>query len=374
MSLSSTTESARLTVDENPVATAQTWLAQGRARDAVVLLEDLLARGSGGLLARLTLVKALLASGATEQAIALARDSTHLNPDAAPAAAALGEALLAAGHLPTAIGELQRSLRLDPGLGEARYLLGCAWLDAGEMEKALDAFHDADDDAAPDLQRKIDEAELARRRPRCDSRYVRHLFDQFSLDYDARMLGQLSYSAPSILRQLAALLGIGPDRRHAVLDLGCGTGLAGMAFEDLAGKLHGVDLSPAMIERAQGRRIYDTLEVGDVETMLAATGRAYDLILAADTLVYLGDLSKVFAGAAKSLLPGGMFLFTVEASQTAGFELGPKRRWRHSEAYLRAEADRANLDMAGFIACQPRSEAGQPVEGFAVALAGGARR
>ncbi len=374
MSLSSTTESARLTVDDNPVATAQTWLAQGRARDAVVLLEDVLARGKGGLLARLTLVKALLAAGAKDRAIALARESTQLNPDAAPAAAALGEALLAAGHLPAAIGELQRSLRLDPGLGVARYLLGCAWLEAGEMDKALEAFHDADDGAAPDLQTKIGEAEQARARPRCDCRYVRHLFDQFSIDYDARMLGQLSYNAPSILRQLATLLGIGPDRPRAILDLGCGTGLAGMAFEDLAGELDGVDLSPAMIERARDRRIYDTLELGDIETVLAAAGRAYDLILAADTLVYLGDLSKVFAGAAKSLLPGGMFLFTVEASPTAGFDLGPKRRWRHSEAYLRAEADCAHLDMAGFIACQPRSEAGQPVEGFAVALTKGEKQ
>jgi predicted TPR repeat methyltransferase len=367
MSLLSTTENARLAAEGSPVEAAQALLGQGRAQDAVLVLEDLLARGHGGLLARITLVKALLSFGANDRAIALARESAQLNPDAAPAAAALGESLLAAGYLPAAIGELQRSLRLNPALAEARYLLGCAWLEAGEMDKAIDAFLAAEN-AAPDVKSRISEAEKARAQPRCDPRYVRNLFDQFSIDYDARMLGQLTYNAPSVLREFAALLGIGPDRPHAILDLGCGTGLAGMAFKDLAGQLHGIDLSPAMLERARDRRIYDRLEVEDLETVLAAPWRAYDLILAADTLVYLGDLSKVFCGAAKSLLPRGMFLFTVEALQTTGFELGPKRRWRHSEAYLRAEAERANLDVAGFLACEPRSEAGKPVEGFAVAL------
>jgi len=368
MRLSSTMENARLAVDDNPVATAQSELAQGRAHDAVRLLEGLLARGGGGLLARVTLVKALLAAGVKDKALALARESTQLSPDAAPAAAVLGEALLAAGHLPAAIGELQRSLRLDPELAGARYLLGCAWLEAGEMEKALDAFHAAGDDTAPDLAAKIHEAELARSRPRSDARYVRHLFDQFSADYDVRMLGQLAYSAPSILRQLAALLGVDSHRRHAILDLGCGTGLAGAAFQDLADVLHGVDLSPAMVARARARGIYDRLEVSDLEAAFAGAEPAYDLILAADTLVYLGDLANVFSGVAKSLLPAGLFLFTVEAAQGEDYELGPKRRWRHSEAYLRASAACANLDVAGLIACQPRSEAGNPVEGFAVAL------
>ena len=100
---------------------------------------------------------------------------------------------------------------------------------------------------------------------------------------------------------------------------------------------------------------------------------AYDLIIAADTLVYLGDLRNVFAGAANRLSAGGTFLFTVEKSDTADFELGPKRRWRHSEDYLRNEATRAGLDIAGLLACHPRSEAGIPVEGLAVALSLGVR-
>jgi predicted TPR repeat methyltransferase len=132
--------------------------------------------------------------------------------------------------------------------------------------------------------------------------------------------------------------------------------------------LDGVDLSPAMIEKARARQIYDHLWVADLEAALAQSGEAYDLILAADTVVYLGDLRAVFEGVQKRLKPDGYFLFTTEMKPGEGFELGPKRRWRHSDAYLRATAAAAGLNVAGLVAAVPRHEANQPVEGFAVAL------
>jgi len=138
-------------------------------------------------------------------------------------------------------------------------------------------------------------------------------------------------------------------------------------FKPLASRLDGVDLSPAMIEKARLRNIYDRLEVADLETSAPAV--QYDLILAADTLVYLGDLKPVFEAAHARLRPDGYFLFTVEKAEGDGFELGPKRRWRHSENYLRGMAERAGFSIAGLVAAAPRREANRPVEGFAVALA-----
>ncbi len=203
---------------------------------------------------------------------------------------------------------------------------------------------------------------------RSDAGYVRHLFDQFATDYDQRMIGQLGYSAPQILRVLADMVMAGRDSL-AILDLGCGTGLTGVAFADIAYRLDGIDLSPAMIEKARSRNLYDLLAVADIETWLREGGADYDLILAADTLVYLGDLEPVFAGAANRLKLDGFFLFTVEANPGEGFKLGPKRRWRHAEAYLRDLADFIpGFDVAGLVACAPRHEANVPVEGFAVAL------
>ena len=205
-----------------------------------------------------------------------------------------------------------------------------------------------------------------RTRPRSDPRYVRHLFDQFSADYDARMIGQLGYGAPQILRSLADLIGLLYRDPLSILDLGCGTGLSGAAFYDLAVRLDGIDLSPAMVEKAKARGIYNDVRVGDIETPASECG--YDLVLAADTLVYLGDLEPVFRAAANALAPGGTFLFTVERKEDDGYELGPKRRWRHSEAYLRGVAAETGFNIAGFLECSPRTEAGVAVEGYAVAL------
>ena len=349
---------------EDPIEAAEALIAGGRAEEAARELRARLDAGRGGLLARLTLVKALVAAGDTPGALAQAREAVSLHPNVAPAVLALGEALLATELLPAAIAELQRALRLDPDQPRARELIAAAWLKAGEADKALESLRELDNPPAAMLAA----AEAIKQAPRSDPGYVRHLFDQFSADYDSRMIGQLGYAAPQILLDLAAM--VMPGRRDlSILDLGCGTGLAGVAFKPLAARLDGVDLSPAMIEKARARHIYDNLIVADLETALSMPGPAYDLILAADTLVYLGDLSSVFEAAHARLDADGMFLFTVEKAAGTGFELGPKRRWRHSEPLLRRLAGQEGFEVAGLVAATPRHEAGEPVQGFAVALA-----
>ena len=347
----------------DPIEAAEALIASGRADQAVRDLRARLESGRGGLLARLTLINALLAINDVQHALEEAREAVSLNPNAAVAVLALGEALLAAEALPTAIAELQRALRLDPALVRARELIAAAWLRAGEADRALENLR-ALENPPPDM---IAASEAIKAASRSDPGYVRHLFDQFSADYDQRMIGQLAYAAPQILFDLSQMVMSGRENL-SVLDLGCGTGLAGAVFKPLTARLDGVDLSPAMIEKARARGIYHRLDVADLETSLCVPNQSYDLILAADTLVYLGDLGPVFKGARNSLAPDGCFLFTVEKAQGTGFELGPKRRWRHSETYLRQLAEQTGFTIAGLVAAAPRQEANQPVEGFAVAL------
>jgi len=351
--------------DENPLDTADRLLQDGKAAEAVAFLSLLVAEGRGGFVARLLLARALDDAGRPAEAVALAGETARLHPDIAEAALAHGALLLAAEKLPDAIAEVQRALRIDPENAGARFLVGCAWLEAGEAEKALAAFSVLSPEDVPEVAAKIAEAETMRTQARSDAGYVRHLFDQFSSDYDERMLGQLAYRAPQALRELAQFIMPGLTGL-AVLDLGCGTGLSGVAFRDRAAHLTGVDLSPAMIEKARTRAIYDDLQVGDIESGLG--GNLYDLVIAADTLVYIGDLAVTFKTVAAALKPEGHFLFTTEAREGEGFELGPKRRWRHSEAYLRDLAARHDFAVVGLLACVPRHEAHEPVPGYAVAL------
>lgn len=351
-------------LESGPLDEAERLIADRRLTDAAELLRRLLEEGRGGLLARFLYARVRGLNGDATGALETARETAMLYPHIPQAALCLGEALLRNELLAPAIAEFQRTLRLEPELDEARFLLGSAWLQAGEPDKALNVFSGLPDET-PGLTEKIVQADEMRAQPRSNAGYVRHLFDQFSADYDSRMLSQLSYRAPQILRQLADL--VMPRREDlAVLDLGCGTGLCGVVFEEAAARLDGIDLSPAMIQKARAREIYDHLDVADIESALGAA--RYDLVLAADTLVYLGNLEATFRGAVQALNADGFFLFTVESKPGEGFELGPKRRWRHSESYLRALAQKSGFEVAGLMACVPRMEANTPVEGFAVAL------
>jgi predicted TPR repeat methyltransferase len=349
--------------DDDPVAHADALITTGRAAEAAAFLARRVETGQGGLLTRFSLVRAYIASGENSKALALARELSHANTHVAEAALVLGEALASAQMLPAAIAEFHRALRIAPELIAARLALAEAWLDAGEPAKTDEALLPVNNDPrAAELRQR---ALHMRSQRRSDAGYVRHLFDQFSTDYDARMREHLAYAAPEVLRALAELVLPRKKDLH-ILDVGCGTGLAGTAFRDAASRMDGIDLSPAMIKKARAKGIYANLVCGDIE---AAKGSGtYDLVLAADALVYLGDLDRSFDAIASRLKPGGFFLFTVEKHPGEGFDLGPKRRWRHSESYLRDRASSHGFQIAGLMECIPRREAGVPVEGLACAL------
>lgn len=275
---------------------------------------------------------------------------------------------MAVGDIPAAIAAFEQALNLDPALAAARHALGLAWLEAGEPDRAIEALAMlAATPLAGDAADQLVRARAMKESGRSPPGYVRHLFDQFSARYDDMMLGALNYRAHLILRDLAGLV-LAKRRALDILDLGCGTGLTGAAFAGIARRLDGVDLSPLMIEQARARGLYRSLVVADLEATLLKDGPSYDLILAADTLVYLGDLGPAFRGARRRLKPAGFFLCTVEHQSDDGYALGPRRRYRHSEGYLRAEAARAGLEVMALLHCTPREDGGNPVNGLALAL------
>jgi predicted TPR repeat methyltransferase len=156
-----------------------------------------------------------------------------------------------------------------------------------------------------------------------------------------------------------------------VLDLGCGTGLCGPVLRPMARTLAGVDLSAAMVEKARARGVYDRLDVGDLVAFMRASGRCYDLLVAADVFIYLGDLSPAFEAAAGCLRPGGggMLAFSAEAGTGERYAMGPKtRRFTHAEPYLRRLAAMYGFEEQSFEPITVRIEAGRPVAGYLVVL------
>jgi len=353
----------------DPIGEPAALIAEGRAAEVVARCEALLAANRGGILTRVALGRAHIALGRASQAIDVLREASHLSPDAAEVVLAFGEALAAANSLPAAIGEFQRAARMAPNDWRPHWQTALLWLAAGEPDKA-EAEADtavqlgiADVDAIAAL--RADAARI-RKAERADAGYVRTLFDQFASDYDTRMRGRLGYAAPGILRDLAGFL-IDPEGRFDVLDLGCGTGLSGIAFKPIAKRLVGVDLSPRMLEQARALKIYDALVVGDVENLPDEARGPFGIAVAADVLVYLGDLQALFAAVRTRLQGDGLWLFTTERGEV-DFERGPKRRYRHSEAYLRALAAAHRFDVASLVECVTRYEAGEPVASWAAAF------
>ena len=308
-----------------------------------------------------------------EEALACFDQSLALVPDFLEALSSRATALLEMNRLDEALVAFDRVLALRPDHAISWNNRGNVFVAMRRLEEAVASF-DRALALAPDLETAQNNRNLAllelKRINRIPALAVRTLFDDYSSYYDSAMLDSLGYRAPAHLRSLATRVMPNAAPPMRVLDLGCGTGLSGEAFKDLAtgGRLDGIDLSPGMIEEARRRNIYSDLIVDDFETALATPGLSYDLIIAADALIYHGDLKPVLSGAARRLDPGGFCLFTVEKMAGEGWEQTPANRFRHSEAYLRRCAEQSGFAVSEIVECALRSESNAPVEGFAVAL------
>ena len=124
-----------------------------------------------------------------------------------------------------------------------------------------------------------------------------------------------------------------------------------------------------MVARARATGLFDRLEVADlVEFLDREPAGVADLVIAADALGYIGDLTPVFIAVARALRRDGLFVLTAEAKTEVGYELGPTLRFRHSRVYLEAIAVAAGLRARLSERASARREAGVDVPGLVLAL------
>ena len=296
---------------------------------------------SGNLIAdrRFGFGRDLASRGDLTAAADLFAQAVEAAPDFAAGWAALGETRAKLGEQAGAVVALREAVRIDPQdrHGAALHL---ARLGAADPKDAMSPA------------------------------YVRTLFDQYAPRFDDA-LEDLAYRGPELLAQAVARIRARSPGASAtgtnMLDLGCGTGLAGAAFRRDVGHLTGVDLSPRMIAKARIKNVYDRLETADLVEFLVAErtgGRRYDLVIAADVLVYLFDLAPVMRAAADVLNPAGLLAFTVETYPGDAVELGEKLRYRHGTASVKDAAAAGGLELRELVACASRIEAGAPVPGL----------
>ena len=282
------------------------------------------------------------------------------------ARAAAGE-----GDFAAAAEVLEQALERAPGWAAAWFALGEARERLGDRDGAAEAYRAAVRCDPADAQGAAARLALIGRGDPPTSlpaAYVARLFDQYAPRFEAHLTAALGYRAPALFAE--ALSAAAPGRRFvSALDIGCGGGLMGEALRDRVGHLTGVDLSPAMIARARERGVYDALVADDAVAVLRRQPPAtFDLIVAADLLVYIGDLAPLFAAAATALTGDGLIAFSVETSEDDGFSLGASMRFAHSRAYVEATASAAGLRSLFVRAASIRREAGADAPGLICAF------
>ncbi|CAA7612454.1 Methyltransferase [Candidatus Terasakiella magnetica] len=344
--------------------------ALGRTERAVAILTGAadLRRDHGGI--RANLAGALREMRRLDDARVQAERATKLAPREAEGWMELGLVRQALGAPEGAAAAFERALVVAPKSVEARWCLAEACRLMGEDARAAEHYrHCLKLDPEDRHGAALGLAQLGGETPeRAPQSYVRQLFDDYAERFDTALVEKLAYRAPAVLAEVLGRT-LPRERSLDVMDAGCGTGLMAPILRSLAARLDGLDLSPAMIEKARERNLYDELIVGDLVAVLTERGGRYDLLVAADVLVYLGDLAPVLRAAANALRPRGVFAFTVERDDEIGsYALGPKQRYAHAPDYVRAEAEAAGFTVAVQENVSTRQDGGHDVPGLMVVL------
>lgn len=273
------------------------------------------------------------------------------------------------GDAAAAERSLRTCLERDPTFVPALYALAGLLRDRGDRDGAIAAYEEVltrepGHDRARHLLASL-RGDAADSAPRA---YVESLFDDFAETFDGKLSGALGYATPERLAGLLAAAAGVASGHWTIADLGCGTGLSGLALKRLAappgGTLIGCDLSAGMLAKARVKGLYDGLYHEDLSTCLARFPASLDAAVAADVLVYVGALAPVYGAVARALRPGGLFAFSTEDAGPGEppLVLRESGRFAHAPDAVRAQAE-SRFEILAQEATTLRRDHGVPVAG-----------
>ncbi|MEO0392041.1 MAG: methyltransferase [Pseudomonadota bacterium] len=308
---------------------------------------------------------------------------TTLKPDYNPARINYAIALKRLGRLDQALSQLETVVDQDAQSLHAWQQLADVYRTLGQPMKSQEAYRQwaALDPKDPKPRFMIEavghslapDGEAPGRAP---DEYVVAYFDSYAHSFDDHAASIMRYQVPGLFKRLVHHFGYPGLSDVAALDLGCGTGLCGEFLAPFCARLDGIDLSPAMIAKAQAKGYYSRLVDDDLlPGMKGLPNHDYDLVLAGDVFCYMGDLAPVFEAAHGRLAPDGRFMFTVEAMTylevdqgASDYMLRDSGRYAHHRDYLHqvAEAAGFTVELSGYETL--RLEFGKPVAGWLLVL------
>lgn len=290
--------------------------------------------------------------------------SMEIVPDDADVHYNLGRVHNDMGQKEDAVTSFEIAIALRPDFGAALTNLGVLYVDQNATEKAVAVYekligigHN------PIAARHILNALKGRTTDSAPLSYVKELYDDFAGHFDKRLVDDLLYDIPRMFVDFLNEHTVTRPAFQRMLDLGCGTGLCGQAFSGVVESITGVDLSEKMIEKAHGKGVYDKLVHEDIISFLERCAEPFDLIVAGDVLIYLGELESTFNLLANCLSANGRVLFSTESFDKKGYTLRKSGRYAHSNSYITNLAQENGLQVLAVKAVNSRKENGLWIAG-----------
>ena len=141
-----------------------------------------------------------------------------------------------------------------------------------------------------------------------DAREVAHRYDEWAQSYDDD-LASWSYRAPTVVAETVMTR---LPAAESALDVGCGTGLVGRALRarGFAGRILGLDISPASLEVAEQSGAYEALQPADLQQRLAFEDATFDAVVCVGVMTYLPEVEAVWREFARVARPEGIVVAT----------------------------------------------------------------
>jgi predicted TPR repeat methyltransferase len=248
----------------------------------------------------------------------------------------MGQLLARNGNFDEALRMFEVARSMNPGFPDINFDMGLICLRGDRKEAAAECFREACR-IAPDKVNAAFFLEIAEgRAPGTElmQKFAQTVFDGYASVFEKHIVETLQYTLP--IRVLETLKELCGDDFHfdSVVDLGCGTGLTVEALRGATNLLTGIDISEKMIAVARSKGCFDQLYCGDLVTTLNAGESRYDLFVATDVLVYLGEMDPLMPAILSHAAPGALFLFSTENHDGEGLLLQKSGRYAHSSGYV----------------------------------------
>jgi len=163
---------------------------------------------------------------------------------------------------------------------------------------------------------------------------IQNAYNEWSKNYD---------SNENLTRDLDQMLThktFADQHFNSILETGCGTGKNTVFLAGIGTKLHALDFSLGMIQKAKEkvRTANVRFSVADLTKRWPCEDDAYDLITCNLVLEHIEDLSHIFSEAARTLITGGKFFIN---------ELHPFKQYKGTKA--RFERGQETIEVDAFV-------------------------